>query len=151
MTGGDYRTAWDLCDRRGRRAGFANRAAPLRGKRRYGRSPPPGLEDLKLGTPGAAEPGFHRVLVVDGGASLRAPCLASICGAGNKSTTGRVIVVNGAVRHVATRSKRWTSHHGRSPHAAVSSRRERGGDGNTPVPVAFAGVVFPPQRVAVCR
>lgn len=143
MTEASYRTA-DLCDRHPEGVQVAQ--GLLRhfgGKRRFhGQiATLKVFEDLRLVHQALAEPGFHRVLVVDGGASLRRALLGEHLAALAHKHHWAGVIVNGAVRHVEALEALdiGIMALGHTPLHAP----ERG-DGTHTQPVAFAGVVFRP-------
>jgi regulator of ribonuclease activity A len=86
-------------------------------------------------------PGKGRVLVVDGGGSLRRALVGDIV-AGLGVTNGWVgIIINGCVRDTAVTAKLDI---GIKALAALPKRSDKFGNGQVSVPVRFAGVDFEP-------
>ncbi|MBL8382523.1 MAG: ribonuclease E activity regulator RraA [Burkholderiales bacterium] len=138
-----FRTT-DLCD--AHHASLQVVAAPLRhyGAKRtfYGQiATVKVFEDYQRVKDAVAEAGFHRVLVVDGGASLRCALLGDRLAALALRHHWAGIVINGAVRDTAALAALEI---GVMALGHVPLRGAQRGDGTHNLPVAFGGVVFRP-------
>ncbi len=89
-----------------------------------------------LGTPGEG-----RVLVVDGGGSLRCALVGDVLGGMGAGNGWSGMIVNGCVRDSAALAGLDM---GIKALAAFPIRSEKHGAGQVSIPVAFAGVVFRP-------
>jgi regulator of ribonuclease activity A len=98
-------------------------------------------EDIGLLRSVLAEPGEARVLVVDGGGSLRRALLGDMIGGMAAENGWAGIVVNGAVRDVAALR---TLDIGIKALGSSPRRSPRTGDGARDIPVTFGGVTFSP-------
>jgi regulator of ribonuclease activity A len=98
-------------------------------------------EDNSLVKATLAEPGYGRVLVVDGGGSLRRALLGDMLAADAVRNGWAGVVINGAVRDTAVLAGMDLGI------KALGSNPMRGakrGEGVVDTPVAFGGVVFVP-------
>ncbi|MFH5821176.1 ribonuclease E activity regulator RraA [Georgenia sp. AZ-5] len=88
-----------------------------------------------------AEPGHGRVLVVDGGGSLRTALMGDMIGAGAVSNGWAGVVINGAVRDVAVLR---TLELGIKALGSNPRKSTKTGAGERDVAVAFGGASFTP-------
>jgi regulator of ribonuclease activity A len=134
----------DLCDQHEETAevcelqfrDFGGRAAfsgPIRTVRCY--------EDNSVVKALLAEPGEGRVLVVDGGGSLRRALVGDMLAGDGAKNGWAGIVVNGAVRDTAVLA---TLEIGIKALGSIPMRGVKRGEGVADTPVAFGGVVFVP-------
>jgi regulator of ribonuclease activity A len=99
------------------------------------------LDDNALVRTRLAEPGQGRVLVIDGGGSLRCALLGGNLGALARNNGWDGVVVHGCVRDTAELSACDLGVKALAPHPRRSDKR---GAGERDVPVHFAGVTFVP-------
>lgn len=99
------------------------------------------FEDNSLVREALEQPGFGRVLVVDGGASLRCALLGGNLAALAVQSGWAGIVVNGAVRDTRELQAAKVGVKALAPHPRKSDKR---GAGDRELPVTFAGVTFTP-------
>ncbi len=99
------------------------------------------FEDNQLAHEAIAAPGFHRALVIDGGASLHRALIGEHLAAHAHKHHWDGIIVNGAVRDV---DRLAALDIGVLALAHVPMGAVQRHDGTHAVPVAFAGVVFRP-------
>lgn len=99
------------------------------------------FEDNGLVHDAIAAPGFHRVLVIDGGASLRRALIGEALAAHAHKHHWDGIIINGAVRDI---DKLETLDIGVLALSHTPAGAHRRGQGTHALPVAFAGVVFRP-------
>lgn len=99
------------------------------------------FEDNSLVKATLAEPGEGRVLVVDGGGSLRRALVGDVLAADAVKNGWAGIVVNGAVRDTAVLA---TLDLGVKALGSIPMRGVKRGEGVVDTPVAFGGVVFVP-------
>ena len=138
-----FRTV-DLCDRHGEHVQVAQSLF-----RQYGgRTTFSGqiatlqvFEDDGLVHDAIAAPGFHRVLVIDGGASLRRALIGDALAVHAHKHHWDGIIINGAVRDIG---KLEAIDIGVLALAHTPAGAIRRGMGSHALPVAFAGVVFRP-------
>jgi regulator of ribonuclease activity A len=114
----------------GGRAAFAGEIATLRV-----------FEDNALVRSLLETPGRGRVLVIDGGGSLRSALVGGMLAALAAKNGWRGLVVHGCVRDVAELAGTDT---GIKALAAVPRKSGKTGAGEQDVPVSFAGVTFTP-------
>lgn len=134
----------DLCDRY---RGSVQVAAPL--FRCYGRSAAFAgtietvkcFEDNTVVREMVAQPGKGKVLVIDGGGSLRYALLGDVIASIAAKNAWAGIVVNGCVRDVEATSKLKIGIHALAHMPLAAEKRGLGISG---VPVSFAGVEFIP-------
>ncbi|MEZ4293459.1 MAG: ribonuclease E activity regulator RraA [Polyangiaceae bacterium] len=137
----------DLCDAHGRKARVVE---PL--FREFGGAPRMSgpistvrvLEDNVLVRSALEEPGNGRVLVVDGGGSLRTALLG-----GNLATLAEKngwagVVVHGAVRDTVELSAAKV---GVRALASCPRKSEKRGEGSRDIPVTFGGITFSPGEM----
>lgn len=86
-------------------------------------------------------PGKGQVLVVDGGGSLRKALLGGFIAAAAAENGWEGMVINGAVRDV---DEIGGTDLGVFALASIPLKTERKGQGETGIPVAFAGITFNP-------
>lgn len=98
-------------------------------------------EDNSLVKATLSEPGYGRVLVVDGGGSLRRALLGDVLAADAVRNGWAGVVINGAVRDVAVLGGMDL---GVKALGSVPMRSVKRGEGVIDTPVAFGGVVFVP-------
>ena len=98
-------------------------------------------EDNVLVRAALAESGAGRVLIVDGGGSLRCALVGDLLGAMAVKNGWAGIVVNGCVRDSAELAQLPL---GVRALATNPLRSEKRGEGQRDVPVAFAGITFMP-------
>ena len=98
-------------------------------------------EDNVLVRAALAESGTGRVLVVDGGGSLRCALVGDLLGAMAVKNGWAGIVVNGCVRDSAELAQLPL---GVRALATNPLRSEKRGEGQRDVPVVFAGITFMP-------
>lgn len=99
------------------------------------------FEDNSLVREALEQPGFGRVLVVDGGASLRCALLGGNLAVLAVKSGWAGIVVNGAVRDTRELQAAKVGVKALAPHPRKSDKR---GAGDRELPVTFAGVTFTP-------
>jgi regulator of ribonuclease activity A len=99
------------------------------------------FEDNGLVHDAIAAPGFHRVLVIDGGASLRRALIGEVLAVHATKHHWDGIIVNGAVRDIDRLADLDIGVLALAHTPAGAARR---GQGTHALPVAFAGVVFRP-------
>lgn len=99
------------------------------------------FEDNTLVRAALEEPGAGRVLVVDGGGSLRCALVGDLLAALGQCNGWAGVVVNGCVRDTAELRE---IEFGLRALAACPRRSAKGGAGERDVPVTFAGVTFTP-------
>lgn len=133
-----------LCDRHAERVQVARPGLVHYGERRrfFGQiATLKVFEDGQLVHDAAAAPGFHRVLVVDGEASLRCALLGSHVATRAVKMHWAGIVINGAVRDVADLRALDIGilALGASPRPAVQR-----GEGTHAIPLSFLDIAFRP-------
>lgn len=99
------------------------------------------LEDNVLVRAALEEPGEGRVLVVDGGGSLRCALLGDQLGNLARANGWMGIVVHGCVRDADALARLPVGLRALATHPRKSAKQ---GDGERDVPVTFAGVTFVP-------
>jgi regulator of ribonuclease activity A len=99
------------------------------------------FEDNSLVRDALEQPGFHRVLVVDGGGSLRCALLGGNLAALAEKNGWSGVIVNGAVRDTRELSGARVGVKALAPHPKKSNKQ---GKGERDVPVTFGGVTFKP-------
>lgn len=99
------------------------------------------FEDNSLVKSTLAEPGYGRVLVVDGGGSLRRALVGDMLAADAVKNGWAGVVVNGAVRDTTMLSG---MNIGVKALGSIPIRSVKRGEGVVDTPVAFGGVVFVP-------
>ena len=98
-------------------------------------------EDNSLVKDALATPGFGRVLVVDGGGSVRRSLLGDQLAAGALANDWAGIIVNGAIRDVEIMGGLDL---GVKALNVIPLKTEKRGLGESNIPVTFAGVTFRP-------
>lgn len=99
------------------------------------------FEDNSLVKEQLGKPGRGKVLVVDGGGSLRRALLGDLIAAGAASNGWDGVVIYGCVRDVCQLAE---TDMGIQALAAMPLKTERKGIGELDVPVTFGGVTFRP-------
>lgn len=99
------------------------------------------FEDNSLVREALEQPGFHRVLVVDGGASLRCALLGGQLATLAERNGWSGVIVNGAVRDTRELAAARVGIKALAPHPKKSNKQ---GKGERDVPVTFGGVTFSP-------
>ena len=102
------------------------------------------LEDNVLVRQALEEPGHDRVLVVDGGGSLRCALLGDMLATLARDNGWAGIIVNGCVRDSRTIAALGIGVMALATHPRKSAKL---GEGARDVPVTFAGVTFRPGAV----
>lgn len=99
------------------------------------------FEDNSLVKAQVAQPGQGRVMVVDGGGSLRCALLGDLLAAKALESGWAGLIIHGCIRDVDDIGRMAI---GVRALAAVPLKSVRGGQGELDVPVAFGGVTFLP-------
>jgi regulator of ribonuclease activity A len=99
------------------------------------------FEDNSLLTEAVRQPGHGRVIVVDGGGSLRRALLGDLLAAAAVASGWQGLVINGCVRDVEILA---TLDLGVKALAACPVRTDKRGEGQRDVPLRFAGVLMEP-------
>jgi regulator of ribonuclease activity A len=140
----------DLCDRHGEAAAVCHPVFQGLGGRRAFAGPCATVkchEDNSRVAEALAEPGQGRVLVVDGGGSLRCALLGDRLARVAVDNGWAGVVVNGCVRDSAVLAGLDL---GVRALAAHPRRSEKRGEGAREVTVRFAGVTFRPGALMAC-
>lgn len=99
------------------------------------------FEDNSLLAEAVRQPGLGRVIVVDGGGSLRRALLGDLLAAAAVANGWQGLVINGCVRDVEILA---TLDLGVKALAACPVRTDKRGEGQRDVPLRFAGVLMEP-------
>jgi regulator of ribonuclease activity A len=105
------------------------------------------FEDNSLVKVAASEPGEGRVLVVDGGGSLRCAMLGDLLAASAVEKGWRGILVHGCIRDSFAIAGMAL---GVKALATNPRKSEKRGEGQRDIPVSFAGVCFRPGEHIYC-
>ena len=106
------------------------------------------FEDNSLVAQQVKSPGLGRVLVVDGGASMRCSLLGDQLAAAALSNGWAGIVINGCLRDVEIIAPMSI---GIMAIAAIPRKTVKAGKGSLDIPVTFAGVVFVARSLFIRR
>jgi regulator of ribonuclease activity A len=139
----------DLCDRKGSDLTVAEPIFSSYGGRRSFEGTVATLqvhEDNVLVRAALTDAGEGRVLVVDGGGSLRCALLGDQIGALAEASGWSGIVVNGCVRDVRALAELGIGIKALGPNPRKSGKQ---GEGTRDIPVRFAGITFAPGSYLV--